>query len=157
MGRPFESRPSAHVCFAYGVPRRNSLAGFGNGVESPEPLAGLRVVGVEEAADAGLRSAHADDHLAVDGQGRRGAAVAGGVVPQRHPPAHRPREGVEGHEVGIERADEDAVAQHRHATIDRRIAQEAQVLRELGLVPPERPSRSDIEGRDPAARLGHVT
>src|SRR5258706_14209855 len=39
------------------------LVGRRNRVEAPEPTAGLRVVGVEEAADAGLAAAHADDDL----------------------------------------------------------------------------------------------
>ena len=50
---------------------------LGDGVEGPEQLAGLGVVGLDEAADAVLAAIGADQDLAVDGGRRHRLAVAG--------------------------------------------------------------------------------
>src|SRR5205085_1356420 len=55
--------------------------------EAPRQFSGLRVVGVEEAADAGLAAADADDHLVVDDQRRGGDRVAGRVLADVDGPA----------------------------------------------------------------------
>ena len=49
---------------------------LGDRVEVPHELAGLGVVGADEAADAVLAAVGADQDLAVDGGRRHGLAVA---------------------------------------------------------------------------------
>ena len=65
---PSRRRSSSCLPPQVSVPR---LARRGNRMRAPHALAGLRIVGVEEPADAGFRARHADDDPAVERQRRR--------------------------------------------------------------------------------------
>src|SRR5687767_5294584 len=67
------------------------LAFAGDRPEAPELLAGLGVVGVEEAADAVLAAGDADDDLVPDGQRRARRRVAVARVRHLRLPAQRAR------------------------------------------------------------------
>src|SRR5207244_13166939 len=70
-------RSSAGLPAVLAAPRLAAgLTGSGNRVTPPDALAGLRVVGVDESANARLGARHADDDLAVDGERRESEVVA---------------------------------------------------------------------------------
>ncbi len=85
----------------------------GDRVKTPRPLAGLGVVGVDEAADAVLGAADPDDDLPLDHQGSHGRAIGqlvdiAGLLPPlaRHSDRHVPdlfaAVAVEADQMGVE-------------------------------------------------------
>ena len=73
----------------------------GNGPKSPEPLAGFRVVGIDEAADASLAPGDPRDDFSRHRQGRKGNRVPQLVIVHHRLPAHRAGLGVQRHQVGV--------------------------------------------------------
>src|SRR5437764_1349941 len=99
---------------------RFRLAWRRNSPETPELLAGFRVVGVEESPDARFASADAHDDLAVDCQRRRRDRVAGRIVADGRDPPLDARSRVERDEVAVQGADIESVVENRDAAIDPR-------------------------------------
>ena len=132
------------------------LTGRGNRVRAPHQLAGLRVVRVDEAADARFGPRHADDDLPVERQRRQRQVVPGLVVLHRHVPAHAARARVERDEMPVHRAEEHRVVENRDAAIDRRRADDDDVGRDGRRVGPHGPSGAHVERRDGARRFGDV-
>ena len=132
------------------------LAGSWNGLKAPCPRAGLRVVGIDETADAGLAAADADHDLAVDGERRGGDRVAERVVGHLDVPPHGARRGVERHQVRVQCADEHTIVQQRHAAVHRTEPDEAHVLRHRRLVAPERAPAAQVQRGDAALCFGDI-
>src|SRR5207244_4018426 len=123
------------------------VVGAGDGVETPDPLAGLGVVGIDEAADAVLRTADAHDDLVLDHQrGDRGAV--GHFVDLLALLAIRAGDGdlfvpdfltgvpVEAKQVSVERGHVEAVAPGGKAAVDG-VAAQGQALWQRFLVVPQ--------------------
>src|SRR4029077_18000036 len=84
-----EPRRSAAGFPAVAAPRVEAgLTGTGNRVAPPHALAGLRVVRVDESADARFGARDADDDLAVERERREREVVAEMVVVDGDVPPH---------------------------------------------------------------------
>src|SRR5690606_6767713 len=91
-------------------PAVGGIAGRGDGVPAPGQLTGGGVVGADEAAQAVVRAADADEDLPVEGERGHGEAVAILGVGDLGVPDDLAGAAVEGDEAGVERGDVDAVA-----------------------------------------------
>ena len=131
------------------------LAGTGDGVEPPLLLAGLRIVGGDEAADAVLAAGHADDHLVLDDERRQRQRVAGAGVGDAGLPDGPAADRVDRDELGVDGAHEQRVAQNRHAAVDAPAAG-ARLGRRGVLVAPEDAAELRVEGQHGVGRLGDV-
>src|SRR6185503_19236515 len=117
-----------------------ALAGPRNGVEAPRALPGLRVVGVDEAADAVLAAGDADNHLVLDDERRDGGRVPLREVFERRVPDDRAGLHVERQQVRVERRHEEAIAEDAESPVDEAAARgEAAGRRQLALVTPDFP------------------
>ena len=112
------------------------FTGTGNRVEPPRALAGLRVVGVDESADAVLTARDADDHLVVHDERRERRGVALLVFLHRRVPGDRAGLHVERDQVRVERRHEQLVAEDAEPVIDEAAAG-GQSLRQLAPVAPD--------------------
>ena len=118
----------------------SEFAGTGNRREAPQARAGRRIVGVDEAADPELAAGDAGDDLVLHRQRRAGDAEALHRIGDLHFPEQRTGPGVERQERRVERADEDPVAEHRDAAVERvDLVRVADLLRPL--IAPDLPSR----------------
>ena len=127
--------------------RANSIA-FGHelrpghpardGVEAPRALAGLRVVRVDESADAVLGAGDADDHLVLDDERREGHRVAGAVIDELDVEQHAAGLHVERDQMRIERPHEQPIAEDAEAAVDGAAAQ-LQLFGQLTPVAPDLP------------------
>ncbi len=93
------------------------LAGSGNGVEAPHFLSRARIEGRDEAADAVLAAAEADEHLVLDDERRHRDRVAKLGIAHRHVPERAAGRGIERDQVPVERAGVDDVAKDRDAAV----------------------------------------
>ena len=89
-----------------------------NREEPPGALAGIRVVGVDEAAASVLAAGRADDHLVLDDQRRDRRGIALLEVLHHHVPHDVAGLHVEGEEVRVERGHEQLVAENAEAAVD---------------------------------------
>src|SRR5438552_3186624 len=106
--RAGQPRRAAAVHPAVAGPRLAAgFAGRWHREEAPDLLAGLRIVRVEESANARLAAADADDHLAVDDERRGGDRVARRILADVDRPSLDARLRVEREEIPVERADVD--------------------------------------------------
>ena len=121
------------------------FAGSGNGVEAPRAAAGLRVVGIDEAADAGFAAADTDQDFAANGERRQRHAVAGLVIFDLGRPAFEAALGVERDQVAIERGDEDLVIENGGPAVHAAESDVLIVLRNGPLPGPQ--ARGRCEGR----------
>src|SRR6185436_14301291 len=85
------------------------FAGSRDGVRAPDARTGLGVVRIDEAADAGLASADADDDLSIERQRRHRHGMSEPVVGDLRFPALGAGLGIERNQVAVERADVDHV------------------------------------------------
>src|SRR5207248_3641212 len=93
------------------------LTRTGNGVEAPRALSRLRVVGIDEAADAELAPGHADnDFILYDDRGD-GRGVTHRIVLHRHVPHDRPGAHVKCDEMRVERDHVAFVAEHAETAL----------------------------------------
>jgi hypothetical protein len=100
-------------------PRFVSLfARLGDCIAAPAALAGLDIVSIQKAPNTVLASRDARDHHVFHHQRRPGDAVPGRVVDHLRFPADIAAAGIEGHELGVERAQVHGVAQNGEAAID---------------------------------------
>ena len=128
---------------------------LGDRVESPEQLAVLGVVGLDEAADAVFAAVGADQDLAVDsGRGHR-FAIALLRIADLLLPDDRTGLGVERDQLRVERADIDPVVVDRDAAVVRAAA-EGRDRTELGLEVPDFGAGLGVERVDVAVRGGDV-
>jgi hypothetical protein len=77
---------------------------------APEPLAGFRTVGVEEASNAKLTASDPDEHAVAHNERRPRRAVPECVVDHFRLPIDGAGLAVEGEELRVEGRHEDAVA-----------------------------------------------
>ena len=129
--------------------------GPGIGVEAPRALAGLRVVGVDEAANAVLAAGDADDHLVLDDQRRDRRGVADLVVLERRVPDDGAGLHVEREQVRVERGHEQLVAEHAEAAVDEAAAG-GQVRRQLAAVAPDLAAGPRVDRPRDVLRAGDV-
>src|SRR3954452_3987359 len=88
-----------------------------NGPETPAPLARLRVVSVEEAANAILAAGDpCDDHVLHD-QGSDSDAIPGLVVGNLDVPDHGSRLRIQREQVSIDCAKKHAIPKNSHAPV----------------------------------------
>ena len=129
----------------------------GNGVEAPGPLAGFRVVGVDEAANAVLASRHADDHFVLDDERGDGRGVALLVVLHRRRPRRPAGLHVERDEMRVERRHEQAIAEHAESLVDETAARRQRAgRRQLAAVAPNLAARARVDRPRQVQRAGHV-
>ena len=125
------------------------LAGTWNRVRRPTRLAGLRVEGLDKAANAELASGHTGEHHILDDQGGAGNAVALLPIDDLDFPHHLASAHVERDEPGVHRPDVDQIAPDRHATVDRAAAVDAlRLVGKLGIVAPLPRSGPRVDGED---------
>ena len=136
--------------FVAGLARRR------NRVPAPHALAGLRVVGVHEPADAVFRARHADDDLAVDRERRQRQVVADLVVVHGDVPPQRARLRVERRQVAGDRSGVHHVVEHGDAAIHRRRSDHDHIVGNLRRPAPQRTPGAHVERGHRARRLGHV-
>ena len=111
-----------HV-MAGGVVCRPHANGFlGGRVEVPDELAGLGVIGADEAADTVFAAVGADQDLAVDGGRRHGLAVAERRIGNLGLPHDASGLGIKRDQLGIERGEIDLVVVDGDAAIIRAAA-----------------------------------
>ena len=129
------------------------LAGPGNRRKTPEPRAGRRIVRVDEAADPELAAGDAGDDLVLERQRRAGDAESLHRIRHLDFPEQRAGAGVQRQERRVQRADEQAVAEDRHAAVERvDLVRVADLLRAL-IAPDLAPGRGvqrDDDARRPA-------
>ena len=129
------------------------VVGPGNGVGAPLALAALGVVGVEEAADAELAAGDARHHPVLHDERRRRLAVAAPVVGHLGVPDEVAAARVDGHEVGVEGAHVEGVAEDGDAAVVAPAA-DAQVVGQRVLVAPVRAPGRRVHRGQVARRLG---
>ena len=124
-------------------------------VEAPRLLAGVGVVGSDEAADAVLAAADADDHLVLHHERRVRDRVAGrrsGDLGLPHLPSGLR---VDGNQVGVQRAHEQRLAQDRDAAVVRSAADDAIGIGRVA-IDPEHAAGERVERDDIVRALGDV-
>ena len=128
------------------------LPGRRDHIRLPRLLAGLEIVGGDEAANPALAARHADNDLAAGNERRERHVVAAVVVGHLRGPDLLARPGVERHERRLARREEDLVAMQRDAAA-RRMLHDG-VLRQRPLVPPQHRALRRIERNHLIARGG---
>ena len=114
-----QPRRRAAVLPRVAAPRvRARLTRRRHGPEAPRALAGLRVVGIEESANAAFGAGDADDDLVLDRERRAGRGVVQPGIGERLLPQHAARSRVERDELRIQRRQEQRGAEDREAAID---------------------------------------
>src|SRR5579864_1918867 len=91
----------------------------GNGIESPQTLPGYRIIGVHISGDAKLAASDTNDDLVFDREWGRCEAISLHGVVYLNFPERQSGAGVERDQCGVQRTEEDAIPQHRHAAIKR--------------------------------------
>src|SRR4029077_6551475 len=111
---------------------------------APGTRAGLGVIGVDEAAVGESGARHAYYHLVLDDQGReRDGGTVLGFLDLRIP-EHAPGFAVECHQVGVERAHVEFVAQDGGAAVHHSAA-DAEDVGQSALVMPDRAAGPRVE------------
>ena len=128
----------------------------GDGPPTPDPFAGLRVVGVEESADAGLAAADPHDDLAVHRERRRRHRVADRVVGDRDFPADVTVRSIQRDQLGVERSEKHRVAEDRDPPVRPREADVQRLFGDDRVVAPQPPAGVGVERGDRARGLGDV-
>ena len=129
----------------------------GHGVEAPQHLAGLRVVGGDVAAHAELGAAVADDHLALDDARRAGDRVCLRLIDGHHRPHFLAGLGVERDQPAVERADETACLRRSDAAVDDVAARlHAGFARHLRIVLPQQLAGRGVDRLHLAPRAGGI-
>src|SRR5262249_13271557 len=128
---------------------RAAFAGLGNGVEAPDALTGLGIVGVKETIHAMIAITDSDHDLVPHGKRRNRANVAFVPIRDFGVPDQVTRPAVERHQVRILRPEVDAMAQNRYTPI------RSTAHRGLTLILPNSPPSSGVESED-TVRVGKV-
>ncbi len=126
-----------------------------DGRPGPQQLTVLRVVGFDLADDAELATGNAGDQLAIDHQRRRGDRVTGLVVGDALAPHHLAGVLVQGHQLGVQGAEDHQVVIQRHATVDH-VTARTDVVRQTRIVLPQFLAGARIDGEHPRVGGGHV-
>ena len=124
------------------------FTGCRNRPESPDPLTALRIVRVEEAANAGFAPADTDDDLPVDGERRRRDRVPRPILGYGNAPTFAARGRVQGDQIAVERPDVDGAVDDGDTAVD---AGEAQIQHAWCNRPaplPEGPPAADAQRDD---------
>ncbi len=124
--------------------------------QTPKPLAGRGIIGVEEAAHSRFAAADADDDFVLYGKRRRGNRVAQRVVRDLFLPAHRTGARVERHDVTVERPVIERLAKDGDTAIRPWKAERQELLGHRPRPAPERPPRAPVESNHRAGRLRDV-
>src|SRR5260370_1222537 len=120
------------------------LTRAGNRIKAPSPLAGVRVVSIDETANAVLTATDANDDEILHGQRRERDAVALRVIESGHIPSDVPRFSVERDHMRIQRAQEYLVAKNGQAAIHASAAG-PNISRQRALILPDRPARARVQ------------
>jgi len=123
------------------------LTGTWNRVEAPQFLSRLRVEGGDRTADAELAAAEPDDHAVLHGKRCNRQGISQMAVADLRCPHGHAAPGIDRHQVRIERAHEERVAENRKTTIVRSAAH-ADVARVVVAVHPEHAAGRSIERHD---------
>ena len=124
-------------------------------VEAPGQLAGLCVVGRDEATRAEIGPAVADDHLAIGDARRAGDAVGRAMVGGVCRPYLAAAGGVQRNQAAVERADIDLVAPERDAAVHRLAARLPQpIVLHAGIERPQLAPARGVEREHPAPGRG---
>src|SRR5260370_29529269 len=94
------------------------FARTGNGVEAPLALAGVRIIRIDESANAILTAANTGDDKIFHGQRRQRDAVALGVIEGGYIPNNVAGLGIARDYVRIQGAQENFIAENSQAAID---------------------------------------
>ncbi len=132
---------------AYGI--------FRNGVEIPDLLAGLGIIGADEAADAVFAAIGADQDLVLDHGRRHRLAIAEFGIGNVGDPDDLARLGVQRDQLGIERREIDLVVKNLDAAIVRAAA-ENRDRPHLVIVVPELLAGLGVKRVDMAERGRHI-
>ncbi len=125
---------------------RPRLAALGHRPEAPRLLAGRTIEGGQEAAHAFVAAGAARDHEVAHNQGGRSRAVVLAPISHFGLPAQRPREAVQGNDVGVVGDHEHAVARHRHPAVHAAAGVGDQALGAATLVVPDPTPVTGIQG-----------
>ena len=137
--------------------RVGALLAFGDGVELPQLLAVIRVIGRDKAAHAEFGPAIADDHLAIDHARRTSDGVALGLVDRDRLPGDLAGVAVERDQAAIQRAEEQLVAIGGKTAVDDVAAGlDRGLAGNLGVILPQLRARGRVEGLHLAPRGGEV-
>ncbi|MNG96424.1 hypothetical protein D3C79_554900 [compost metagenome] len=126
-----------------------------HGRAHPQQLAVFRVVGLDLAHHAKLAAGNAGDQLAIDDHRRGTDGVAFFVVGDLLAPDHLAGVLVQGHQLGVQRAEEHQVAVQRDAAVDH-VAAGADVIRQTCIVLPQFLAGAGIHGEHPRVGAGQV-
>ena len=127
----------------------------GDGVEPPRALAGLRIVRVDEPANAVLGTCNPDDDLVLHHQRSNRGRVPHLVVLELDVIHNAAGLHVEREEVRIDRRNEDLIPERCDAAVDIAAAG-AQIVRETPPIGPQRSSGFDVQRDHVAGRIGEV-
>ena len=151
-----EPRRAATVAPGFGVPRPSfaaRLAGSRHCVGLPCFLAGIGVVGDEEAANPKLTAAGADKHLVLYDERRSGERVSRLPVGYRDIPDDLAALRIERKEMAVERRPKDPISKNSHAAVDHVATEHRRnVLGKIRLVHPEKRSGLRVERKKLAPR-----
>ncbi len=129
----------------------------GHGIETPDALAGLGLVGVEVAANPVLRSAIADEHLAADHPRRAGDRVGLAGVDGHDTPDRGAIHRIECDQTTVQGADENFVPPGGNTPVHHVAAKLARHrARDLGVIAPERLPAGAVHRVDDAPGSGEV-
>ena len=104
----------------------------------------MRVICVDEPANAVLGAGDPDDHFVLHHERRDGGRIAGFVIGQLHIEQHAAGFHIECNQVRVQSRHEEAIAEHTEAAVDCAAA-ELQILGELATVAPDLTSRSSVD------------
>ena len=126
-----------------------------NRIERPEQLAGLRIIGFHEAADAVFAAVGANQYLVLDDGRRHRLAVSGLRICDLGLPGYLAGLRLQGHKLGIERGDVDHIAEN----LDAAIVGTAAISRDrshLVIIVPELLAGLGVKRIDMAERRRHI-
>ncbi|MNQ65324.1 hypothetical protein D3C85_797770 [compost metagenome] len=119
-----------------------------HGRPGPQQFAIFRVIGFDLAHYAEFATGDPGDQLAIDHQRRRGDRVTGLVVGDALAPHHFAGVLVQGHQLGVQGAEDHQVAVQGHTTVDH-VAARTDVIRQARIVLPEFLAGARIHGEHP--------
>src|SRR5690606_23712858 len=130
-------------------PRRMAdLAGARDRIEVPDPLAGLRVVRADPAADAELAAGEADDDHAVVVERRGGDAIAFARIAGEHVPYDGAGSLIERDQPAVEPSEKDHAVAEADAAAQPSAADARRVEIDVRFVDPVKPAGLDVDGED---------
>ena len=128
------------------------FTGAGDSIGAPDPFPGLRIIGVDKAANTEFTASDPGYHQVLDDQGCRSLAVAGIVWGHFHVPEYIAGTGIDGNQMGIERTHEQGFAEDGDTAVVAATAN-AQVVRHFMIVAPVFTTGCRVHGDHIAGRF----